>query len=45
MENKDFLDLFGTVLIGIVCPFALLIENNPIISTEDLGGEESGKQG
>lgn len=43
MENKKLLDLFGTVLIGIVCPFALLIDNNPIISTEDAGGESIGK--
>lgn len=43
MDNKDLLYLFETVLIGIVCPFALLIDKNPIISTEDTGGEESGK--
>ena len=43
MENKDLIDLFGTVLIGIVCPFALLIDKNPIISTEDTGGKEVGK--
>lgn len=43
MENKELLDLFGTVLIGIVCPLALLIDNNPIVSTENAGGEEVGK--
>lgn len=43
MENKELLDLFGTVLIGIVCPFALLIDKNPIVSMEDSGGEEVGK--
>lgn len=43
MENKGLLDLFGTVLIGIVCPFALLIDKNPIVSMEDAGGEEVGK--
>lgn len=45
MENKDLLDLFGTVLIGIACPFALLIEDNPIVSVKSAGGEEIGKQG
>lgn len=43
MENKELLNLFGTVLIGIVCPFCLLIDNNPIISTEDAGGEDVGE--
>lgn len=43
MDGKELLDLFGTVLIGIVCPFALLIDNNPIASKEDIGGEEVGK--
>lgn len=43
MENKELLDLFGTVLIGIVCPFDLLIDKNPIVSMEDAGGEEVGK--
>lgn len=43
MENKELIDLFETVLIGIVCPFALLIDKNPIISRENAGGEESGK--
>ena len=43
MEDKGLLDLFGTVLIGIVCPFALLIDKNPIISRENEGGEEVGK--
>ncbi len=43
MENKELIDLFGTVLIGIVCPFALLIDKNPIVSMEDAGGEKVGK--
>lgn len=43
MENKELIDLFGTVLIGIACPFALLIDKNPIISRENAGGEEVGK--
>lgn len=43
MEIKRCLDLFGTVLIGIVCPSALLIDNNPIVSKENAGGEEVGK--
>ncbi len=42
MKSKDLLDLFETILIGIVCPFAFLIDNNPI-STEDTGGKEIGK--
>lgn len=43
MENKELIDSFGTVLIGIVCLFALLIDKNPIISRENEGGEEVGK--
>ncbi len=43
MENKELIDLFGTVLIGIACPFSLLIDKNPIVSMEDAGGEKVGK--
>lgn len=40
---EKMIDLFGTVLIGIVCPFALLIDNNPIVSIGNAGGEKVGK--
>lgn len=43
MRKESLLDLFGTVLIGIVCPFALLIDKNPIVLANDTGGKEVGK--
>lgn len=35
MNKEEIIDLFGNVLLGIVCPFVFLVSENPF---KDLSG-------
>lgn len=42
MDKDEIIDLFGNVLLGIVCPLLFLISDNPFKTLKDL--KDSGSE-